>query len=345
MEDKVYLKPFVHIFKDNLKYIFFDYGSEKNISINSKINLDFYMKSFGNDNRCESLKKEYKENFSYLKEMDEYLFKKGFLYITDTEIENKIQESLLYYTNHDFDLQKSIKKMKDIRIAIVGIGGTGSWVCQQISMNQFGYLKIIDPDKIDYSNLQRQTLYTLNDVGNFKVDAMKQHIQSQNKEINIDTSYKKINDYNDCVEEFNQIDLIVCTADEPSSTEISKLINLYCIKEKKKFITTLGYTNAVVNLPFTYLPSKYQSSCVNCFYNTNEFFKKHELINKGIGGAPLTPISSILGSLIMLEVLNITISDDFSIFDSIKGTFNIHNLNFSTQTSQKDPNCDLCSKE
>ena len=55
-----------------------------------------------------------------------------------------------------------------------------------------GTIGIVDPDKIEISNLNRQTLFTTNDIGKYKVDQAKSSICRINKEIKIITFKKKV---------------------------------------------------------------------------------------------------------------------------------------------------------
>lgn len=59
------------------------------------------------------------------------------------------------------------------RVAIIGAGGIGSPVIQYLAAAGVGRLTIIDDDRVDVTNLQRQTLYTMDDVGAPKVKAAK----------------------------------------------------------------------------------------------------------------------------------------------------------------------------
>lgn len=343
MNEFIKLKPFVHVFKNGNSYVFFDYGNNKKIEINSKVNIDTYLKGLNKPFSMNEIKNEYKENSEYIEQLNDFLLHKGFLYENNSVELSKIEESLLFYSSTFKELSDSINKMRNANIAIIGVGGTGSWVCQELVMNQVGKLKLIDPDIVEYGNLQRQSLYIMNDIGSAKVDALKNHLELQNKFTKIETSTNRILDITDCINELSDADIIICTADEPSATQISSLINEYCIKKKKYMVATLGYTNAVVNLPFTYISTDCESSCVKCNYNKNSFFENYDLINKGTGGTPLTPVASILGSLIVLEVINIINNPEKSIFNKIKGTMNINNLEFYTEESQKDKKCKLCS--
>ena len=82
------------------------------------------------------------------------------------------------------------KKILSSKILIIGVGGLGCPVITYLAASGVGTIGIVDFDKIELSNLNRQTLFGVNDLGKFKVDQAKKKISSINKKIKIIT-FKK----------------------------------------------------------------------------------------------------------------------------------------------------------
>ena len=59
------------------------------------------------------------------------------------------------------------------KILILGCGGLGTNLCFMLAKSGIGTIKIVDYDKVEYSNLNRQ-IYRPTDVGKYKVDAFKE---------------------------------------------------------------------------------------------------------------------------------------------------------------------------
>ena len=87
------------------------------------------------------------------------------------------------------DGQRKIFKAK---VLIVGVGGLGCPIILYLANSGVGNLGIIDDDKIDLSNLNRQILFTRNDIGKFKVDVAKKKIKEIDKKINVKIFKKKL---------------------------------------------------------------------------------------------------------------------------------------------------------
>ena len=69
--------------------------------------------------------------------------------------------------------EKGQEELEDTGILIVGMGGLGCPVAQYLISSGIGYLTMMDPDKVELSNISRQPLYTEENVGILKVDAAK----------------------------------------------------------------------------------------------------------------------------------------------------------------------------
>ena len=83
-----------------------------------------------------------------------------------------------------------MKKLNDAKVAIFGIGGVGSFVCEGLARSGVGNFILIDFDKVDESNINRQLIADVNSIGKYKVDLMKERILAINPDANVET-YKE----------------------------------------------------------------------------------------------------------------------------------------------------------
>lgn len=82
-------------------------------------------------------------------------------------------------------LQGQADKLAQTKVLVVGLGGLGSIVSQQLAGAGIGKLTLIDGDEVSLSNLHRQTLYTEHDIGKAKAVIAEQRLMSINSEIDI----------------------------------------------------------------------------------------------------------------------------------------------------------------
>ena len=78
------------------------------------------------------------------------------------------------------------QKLLRARIIIVGAGALGGQMAITLAAAGIGFIQIFDDDRVDLSNLQRQTHFVTSDVGALKVDALKARIASLNPGVEID---------------------------------------------------------------------------------------------------------------------------------------------------------------
>ena len=83
-----------------------------------------------------------------------------------------------------------MEKLKDAKVAVFGLGGVGSFVCEGLARGGVGNFVLVDFDKIDESNINRQLIATVDTIGKYKVDVMAERILDINPDANVET-YKE----------------------------------------------------------------------------------------------------------------------------------------------------------
>lgn len=102
--------------------------------------------------------------------------------------------------------------LKKAKVAVVGAGGLGCPVLQYLSSCGVGTIGIIDFDTVDVSNLHRQILYSVDDVGKKKAEVAAIKIQQLNKECFVNIHADFLNE-NKALEIFSNYDLIIDGSD------------------------------------------------------------------------------------------------------------------------------------
>lgn len=120
------------------------------------------------------------------------------------------------------------KKIRNSKIAIIGIGALGTLTAELLTRAGIGELLLIDQDKITIENIHRQFLYKEQDRGKLKTETAKKALNKINKDVNIKTHTEYLNEKNTHI--LNDYDLILDCTDNMLTRHI---INNYC-KEKQK---------------------------------------------------------------------------------------------------------------
>ena len=123
-------------------------------------------------------------------------------------------------------------KLKKAKVLLVGTGGLGSPSLIYLSAAGVGTLGIIDPDKVEFSNLHRQVIHYTTDVGKPKVISAQEKINQLNPHVKIITHETRLNAKN-AIEIIKDYDLVIDGTDNFSTRYV---INDACILLKKPFI-------------------------------------------------------------------------------------------------------------
>lgn len=121
------------------------------------------------------------------------------------------------------------RKLKNSKVLIVGAGGLGCPMLQYLAAAGVGTIGIVDFDVVDKSNLQRQILFTVDDVGKPKATVAAKKLAKLNPEINISSINEKLTSEN-ALEIIKNYDLV---ADGTDNFPTRYLVNDACVILKK----------------------------------------------------------------------------------------------------------------
>ena len=123
-------------------------------------------------------------------------------------------------------------KLKNSSVVCIGAGGLGSSVLIYLAAAGIGKIGIVDNDKVEKSNLQRQIIHETNTVGNLKIDSARERIKNFNPNTKVLTFNERINSKNilQIIKEFD----IVCDCSDNFGTRY--LINDACLILNKPMV-------------------------------------------------------------------------------------------------------------
>ena len=135
------------------------------------------------------------------------------------------------------------EKIKASRVLVIGAGGLGCPVLSYLAAAGVGTIAIMDYDIVEVSNLQRQVIYDMNDVGKNKAVAASQKLKTFNPLVNIITIEKGLEKSN-ALDIIAQYDVVV---DATDNFETRYLINDACVILDKPFVfvSILGFEGQV----------------------------------------------------------------------------------------------------
>lgn len=133
-----------------------------------------------------------------------------------------------------------IDLIKDLHVLVLGLGGVGGYALESIVRCGIGEVTIVDADRIDVSNINRQIIATTKTVGQYKTDAFENRL----KDINPNIIINKITEYItlDNLDKLftKKIDYIIDCCD---SIKTKEALISYCTMHNIKLISSMGTGN------------------------------------------------------------------------------------------------------
>jgi molybdopterin/thiamine biosynthesis adenylyltransferase/rhodanese-related sulfurtransferase len=239
------------------------------------------------------------------------------------------RDELSRYNRHiiipEFGLEAQ-QKLKASKVLVIGSGGLGSPVLLYLAAAGIGTIGIVDFDVVDDSNLQRQVLFGVGEVGKPKAEAAKRRLESLNPHININVYKTQLTSKNalDLIRDYDVV------ADGTDNFPTRYLVNDACV--------LLGKTNVYASIfQFEGQVSvfNYKNSKGEVGPNYRDLYATPPpagLVPSCAEGGVLGVLPGILGSLQALEVIKVVtgvgdvLSGRFFSFDALtfeSRTFNI----------------------
>ncbi|MCK4618127.1 ThiF family adenylyltransferase [Candidatus Aerophobetes bacterium] len=219
------------------------------------------------------------------------------------------------------------EKLKKAKVAIVGVGGLGSPISIYLTAAGVGYLFLIDEQKPELSNLNRQILYGEEDLNKkAKSVSAKEKLKRLNSQIKIKTWAKRICREN--IEDLlNDVDIVVDALD---NFETRYLLNEFCVKGRKPLIHAAveGFYGQIT----TIVPGK--TACLRCLFPNAPKKIKFPIIGVTAG---------LFGILEANEVIKLITGHG----DNLRGklfTYDLRQNKAECIEIKPNPSCPVCSE-
>ncbi|WP_141603770.1 ThiF family adenylyltransferase [Terrilactibacillus laevilacticus] len=226
------------------------------------------------------------------------------------------------------------KKILMKHVGIIGAGALGTHVAETLIRAGIGYLSIIDRDYVEYSNLQRQCLYTERDAGEVlpKAVAAKKHLEQINHNGHVNAIVGELSGklFSD---KFSTCDVIV---DATDNFETRLLLNDLAIKYKIPWI--FGGCLGSKGLTYTIIPD--ETPCLSCLMNHMPF-SNDSCDLSGI----IAPIVEWVATQQVVEVFKLLVEDHTALRGTLlyEDMWTNEHISMNVQTL-KNPLCLSCGR-
>lgn len=249
------------------------------------------------------------------------------------------EEQIERYSRHIILSEVGVEgqqKILNSKVLVIGTGGLGAPAAMYLAAAGVGTIGLVDADKVDLSNLQRQIIHQTKDVGKLKVISGQETINEMNPDVNVVT-------YHSFVDSSNILDIIKdqdydFVIDGTDNFAAKFLINDACVIANKPF-SHAGIIRFNGQLT-TYIPDN-NTPCYRCMFKEPP---PDGAVPTCREAGVLGVMGGVIGSLQATEALKYILG----IGDNLAGymlTYNALTMEFRKVKIKKQANCAICGDE
>jgi molybdopterin/thiamine biosynthesis adenylyltransferase len=225
------------------------------------------------------------------------------------------------------------EKLLSSKVLIVGAGGLGSPAALYLAAAGVGTIGIIDADKVDLTNLQRQIIHHTSDLGVEKVKSAENKMRAINPEVTVKTYHQpaKADNIREIIREY---DFVI---DGTDNFPAKFLINDACYFEKIPF-SHAGILKFYGQL-ITVLPG--ETTCYRCIFNAPP---PAGAVPSCSQAGVLGVLAGVIGSLQATEAIKYLLGVGRLLTDTLL-TYDALEMEFRAVKLNRNPNCPLCGED
>ena len=223
------------------------------------------------------------------------------------------------------------KRLKDSNVTLIGLGGLGSVVGMYLAAAGVGNLTLVDHDRVELSNLQRQIAHTTDDIGSKKVDSAEKNLLALNPTINIVT-VDHILETKDFERILPNTDVIV---DATDNFESRFFINEQSVRHQRPLVS-----GAAIRLEgqVSIFNTDKTAPCYRCLYSKDSISNTETCSESGV----IAPLLGIIGSIQAMETLKLIAGFGKSLAGRLL-LLDSSSMEWHSVVLNKDPICPTCS--
>jgi adenylyltransferase/sulfurtransferase len=245
------------------------------------------------------------------------------------------RDEILRYSRHLIMPEVGVdgqEKLKDAGILLIGAGGLGSPLGLYLAAAGIGRLGIVDFDKVDFTNLQRQIIHRTEDVGRLKVESAKERIEGINPQVEVKT-------FNTRLSTENVLDLIKgydVVIDGTDNFPTRYLVNDACVFQKKPNIYGSIFRfdgQATVFYPF-------KGPCYRCLYPEPP---PPGMVPSCAEGGVLGVLPGVIGLIQATEAIKLILGTGEPLIGRLL-LYNALKMEFREVRLKRNPDCPVCGE-
>jgi len=223
-------------------------------------------------------------------------------------------------------------QLANANVLIIGLGGLGSAASIYLAAAGIGHLVLVDFDKVDLSNLQRQIVHKIRDIGRLKIQSAKDHLS----ELNPDVELALIDHALENTELYGQVKAADVVIDASDNFQTRFAINEACVKTLTPLVSGAAIRfEAQVSV---FDQNNADSPCYRCLYTENASANETCAAN-GV----IAPLPGIVGSIQAVEAMKLIMNLGEPLIGKLL-LLDVIRMEWHSVKLSKDPHCPVCGE-
>lgn len=236
------------------------------------------------------------------------------------------------------------RRLREARVAVLGVGGLGSWAAWSIACCGVGEIWLIDGDRVELSNLNRQIFYTEADIGLLKAEIAGARLRAFNPAGRYTATTRRLESKVEIADFIDGADVVIDAADWPAH-DIEHWCNAACFELGIPYIT-MSHFPPVARVGPLFVPGR--TGCYACqeagYRREYTHFDAmvEQLRGRPSPSATLGPACGLIGGLVGLEVMHLLTGLAEPATLGVAQMYDLRTLKVKSEPVVPDPDCPLC---
>jgi bacteriocin biosynthesis cyclodehydratase domain-containing protein len=235
-------------------------------------------------------------------------------------------------------------RLESSRIAVLGVGGLGGWSALNLACCGVGEMLLVDFDRVELNNLNRQVLYAEADIGRLKAVAAAERLRAFNSSMRVEVRVQKLDSEAAIAETVEGYDLVIDACDWPAH-DIEHWINSACFGARVPFIA-MSHFPPIARVGPLYVPGV--TGCYACqeagYRRTYPLFDVaiEQQRGKGSPAATLGPACGLIGGQIGLDAMHLLTGLAKPSTLGVGHIYDLRTMEVEREPVVPEPGCPVC---
>ena len=236
------------------------------------------------------------------------------------------------------------RRLREAKVAVLGVGGLGGSAAYWLACCGIGEMWLIDGDRVEVSNLNRQILYSEADIGLPKVEAAAARLRAFNSGMRVTSTARRLESQVEIADFIAGADVVIDAADWPAH-DIERWCNSACFEAGIPYITMSNFP-PVARVGPLYVPGR--TGCFAC--QETAYRRQYPLFDVAVEqrraqpspAATLGPACGMIGGQVGLDVMHLLTGLAEPSTLGVSHIYDLRTMEVEREAVVPEPDCPVC---